>query len=138
MSEIKLEIVLTVSTFFIWNVTILRLCKRNLIATAMNEKVARSRFHQHFTCKFFVRKFVQSQTLSREKRLKRLLYQKWWNWRQGLISPTFYEQLLCAKIPKEQKHTHDFGISTFYEQLLCWFPFEKKITKPNCNKRKAL
>jgi hypothetical protein len=33
-------------------------------------------FHQHFTQEFFVQKFVQSQTLSREKLLKRLLYEK--------------------------------------------------------------
>ncbi len=33
-------------------------------------------FHHCFTGAFFVRKFVQSQTLSREKLLKRLLYKK--------------------------------------------------------------
>jgi len=33
-------------------------------------------FHQYFTCKFFVGKFVQSQTLSREKLPKRLSYEK--------------------------------------------------------------
>jgi hypothetical protein len=33
-------------------------------------------FHQHFTSAFFVQNFVQSQTLSREKLLKRLLYKK--------------------------------------------------------------
>jgi len=32
--------------------------------------------HQHFTLTFFVRKFAQSQTLSRIKLFKRLLYQK--------------------------------------------------------------
>jgi len=36
----------------------------------------RSQFHQHFMCAFLVQKFVQSQTLSREKLLKRLLYEK--------------------------------------------------------------
>ena len=34
-------------------------------------------FHQHFTCAFFVQKFVQSQTLRREKLLKRLLNKKY-------------------------------------------------------------
>jgi len=38
--------------------------------------VCRGQFHQHLTCKFFVRKFVKSQILNREKLLKRLLYQK--------------------------------------------------------------
>jgi len=33
-------------------------------------------FHQHFTLTFFVRKFVQSQTLSREKLLNLLAYKK--------------------------------------------------------------
>jgi len=36
--------------------------------------VFRCQFHQHFTRKFFIQKFVQSQTLSREELLKRLLY----------------------------------------------------------------
>jgi len=35
------------------------------------------RFHQHFTCAFFVQKFIQSQTLSREKLLKGLSYEKY-------------------------------------------------------------
>jgi hypothetical protein len=35
-----------------------------------------SQFHQHFMLAFFVRKFVQSQTLSREKLLNWLLYEK--------------------------------------------------------------
>ncbi len=38
--------------------------------------MVRCQFHQHFTRKFFVRKFVQSQTLSREKLPKRLWYKK--------------------------------------------------------------
>ncbi len=33
-------------------------------------------FHQHLTCAFFVRKLIQSQTLSREKLLKILSYEK--------------------------------------------------------------
>jgi len=33
-------------------------------------------FHQYFTLAFFVRRFLQSQTLSREKLLKRLSYKK--------------------------------------------------------------
>jgi len=37
---------------------------------------SRSQFHQHFTCAFFVQKFVQSQTLSREKLLNLLSYEK--------------------------------------------------------------
>jgi len=35
-----------------------------------------SQFHQHFTRPFFVQKFFQSQTLSREKQQKKLLYEK--------------------------------------------------------------
>jgi len=34
-------------------------------------------FHQHFMHAIFVKMFVQSQTPSREKLLKRLLYEKW-------------------------------------------------------------
>jgi len=37
----------------------------------------RSQFYQHFTSAFFVRKFVQSQTLSREKLLNSLSYKKY-------------------------------------------------------------
>ncbi len=48
---------------------------------AMRNKVfdefyRRSWFNQCFTHAFFIQKFVQSQTLSREKLLKRLLYKK--------------------------------------------------------------
>ncbi len=38
--------------------------------------VFRCQFHQHFICTFFLWRFVQSQTLSREKLLKRLSYKK--------------------------------------------------------------
>jgi hypothetical protein len=36
----------------------------------------RGQFDQHFTLKFFAQKFIQSQTLSREKLPKRLSYKK--------------------------------------------------------------
>ncbi len=39
----------------------------NLLWMQMSHHEARYQFHQHFTCTFFVRKFVQSKTLSREK-----------------------------------------------------------------------
>jgi hypothetical protein len=29
---------------------------------------------------------------------------------QGSVSPTFYEQLFCVKIPKVQKDTGDFTV----------------------------
>jgi len=40
------------------------------------KKPSRGQFHQHFTREFFVPKFVQSQTVSREKLPKRLSYEK--------------------------------------------------------------
>jgi len=44
----------------------------------ISEKVKWSwcQFHQHFMCAFFVRTFVQNQTLSREKLLNSLSYEK--------------------------------------------------------------
>jgi len=46
-------------------------------APRVGEIEALGQFHQHFMRVFLVRKFVQSQTLSREKLLKRLSYKKW-------------------------------------------------------------
>jgi len=42
-----------------------------------NCKNFRGQFQQHFTRTFFVQKFIQSQTLSREKVPKSLSYEKW-------------------------------------------------------------
>ncbi len=61
---------------------------------------------------FYVRHLHQKITqpkFTREMLREALLYKKnsrvkcWWNWHQGSISSTFYEQLLCMQTPKVQK-----------------------------------
>jgi len=56
--------------------------------------------HQHFTRAFFVKKFAQSQTLSREKLLKRLLYVKCARKMLMKLTPTIlvYIAKSCAKL----------------------------------------
>jgi len=49
-------------------------CRLN--GLSLDELPSRGQFHQHLTRAFFVQKFVQSQTLSREKLLKRLSCKK--------------------------------------------------------------
>ncbi len=61
--------------------------------------------HLHFMCAFFVLKFVQSQTLSREKLLKRLLYKKYV--RKMLMKLTPVVLNIWLQITnKKQKKTH--------------------------------
>ncbi len=56
------------------------------------------RFHQHFTCALFVQKFIQSQTLSREKLLKGLSCEKYLHKMLMKLTPEwhFSYQMPCA------------------------------------------
>ncbi len=42
-------------------------------------------------------------------REQKLLKERWWNWHLGSISSTFYYQLYCVQIPKEQKDNQGSG-----------------------------
>jgi len=59
--------------------------------------VTRSQFHQQFTLTFFVQKFVQSQTLSREKLLKRLSYKKCEHKMLMKLTPSKEKKAKCVK-----------------------------------------
>jgi len=98
----------------------------------------RRQFHQHFTCAFFVRKFVQSKTLSREKLLNLLLYEKCSC--KMLMKLTPGEKLTCTRYLKAwMKDKKERGKRSTNRRKkcskldLCCRTFLKKVGKRHIN-----
>ncbi len=78
-------------------------------------------FHQRFTSKFFVWKFVQSQNLSRGKLPKRLSYQKGANKTYMRLTPLLH--VLWHRSPIFNKYREAVLLAKRDLRFRIWFPF---------------